>query len=161
MEPEAEEIKLEDKNNTKAANLPKRVKAEDTVELEAVGIKIEIELNEGNEANNISNLGHIKEAESAISAKNKRTAYISALCFKIRKVDDISNGSSPNLRNLHTACDRLKSAWISYEASCQVVLSLLPEDQVEDECNTFKEIEEKYKCALDTAKVILDQSKEN
>ena len=49
--------------------------------------------------------------ESAVATKNKRTGYDTALSSKIRKIEDISNKEPLDIRNLHLAKERVKSAW--------------------------------------------------
>ena len=64
--------------------------------------------------------------------------FDSLLCYKIRKVEEFINKKSPNIKYLHTAQERLRSAWEKYEASQQVVLTFLIRDQVEIESEVFK-----------------------
>ena len=60
-----------------------------------------------------------------MATKNKRKGYDTALNSKIRKIEDISNKEPLDIRNLHLAKERLKSAWESLIASHQVFLALL------------------------------------
>ena len=68
------------------------------------------------------------------------------------KIDETLSKESPNLKHLHRAKDRLKSAWMNQEASHQVFLSFVTKDQVKTESKKFQEKKDKYEPALEQAK---------
>ena len=72
--------------------------------------------------------GKIIKARVGDGKKNQKSQKNIHPC---RKIEEIGNGESPNLKHLHTIQDRLKSAWSKYKASHKGFLTFVIEDLIE------------------------------
>ena len=90
------------------------------------------------------------------AAKNRRTGFLTGLRRRVVNVKTICNNPEAlELDKLSTASDRLEEAWRKYENSQQEVLSLVLEDEVEEEQDNFTEMDKSYKDAINKAKTII------
>ena len=74
------------------------------------------------------------EPLSLNAAKNRRTDFLTGLRKKLANVKDIfDDPENLELDHLSTASDRLEEAGIKYKNNNLEILSLIPEDKVENE----------------------------
>ena len=65
-----------------------------------------------------------------VAVRNKRAGYNFILNSKVRKIKEINNKESPNLKCLYRTQDRLRYVWKNYEGSHQAILTFVAKDQV-------------------------------